>query len=315
MRPNFFIVGAARSGTTSLSRYLKQHPEIYIKQQKEVHFFAADYFPCSGPGDDELNEVVIHDEEQYNQFFAGVTGEKAIGDSSVFYLCLPGTAERIAQAVPDAKIIIILREPVDRAYSAYMHLMRDGREYVGFAEGLSLEEVRREKGFEPLWWYKELGLYYKQVKQYLEIFGVDRVKVLLYDELCDNPEQLLHDTFAFLEVRENVVIDTSLRHNIAGVPKSRQLFSVLDNFIRRPSVLEKGIKSLIPWRLREIVANKAMLMLLRSVPIDSQVQAQLKAYYADDVKKLEDLLCRDLSCWGYGTQSSTNILVPMQNVM
>ena len=102
--PNFFIVGAARSGTTSLDRYLSQHPEIYITPRKETHFFAADLFPpCfKGPGDERLNRLLIRDEDQYAQLFAGATGAKAIGESSAFYLCFPGTAERIAQAVPDA---------------------------------------------------------------------------------------------------------------------------------------------------------------------------------------------------------------------
>src|SRR5438067_1876114 len=146
--PNFFIVGAARSGTTSFNRYLSQHPQVYITPRKEVHFFAAHHFPRTGPGDEAINRRVIGEEEQYAQLFAGVAGEKAIGESSVFYLCFPGTAERIAQAVPDAKIIVLLREPVDRAYSSYMHLVRYGREHLGFEEGLSHEEERRQKGFE-----------------------------------------------------------------------------------------------------------------------------------------------------------------------
>src|SRR5579863_751660 len=141
--PNFFIVGAARSGTTSLDRYLSQHPQIYIAPKKEVHFFAANHFPHTGPGDEWLNKRVIHEEEQYEQLFAGVTDEKRIGETSAYYLYLQGTAERIAHSIPAAKILILLREPIDRAYSAYMHLVRDGRETVSFAEGLRLEEERK----------------------------------------------------------------------------------------------------------------------------------------------------------------------------
>src|SRR2546423_7757610 len=131
--PNFFIVGAARSGTTSLDHYLNQHPEIYMAPRKEVNFFTADHFPLSGPGDERINRGVIDDVDHYAQLFERVAGERAIGEISVFYLCYPGTAERIKQAVPAAKIIIVLREPVERAYSAYMHLVRDGREQLGFA--------------------------------------------------------------------------------------------------------------------------------------------------------------------------------------
>jgi hypothetical protein len=302
--PNFFIVGAARSGTTSLDRYLSQHPEIYITPRKETHFFAHDLFPpCfKGAGDERLNRLLIRNEDQYTQLFAGVTGAKAIGESSAFYLCFPGTAERIAQAVPDAKIIMILREPVDRAYSAYTFLV--GRETLGFKEGLSREEERKQKGFEPMWWYKELGLYCRQVKHYLEVFGTQRVKVLLYEELFANSEQTLRDVFTFLEVKEDVVIDTSVRYNAAGVPKSRRLYTLLNHFIYNPSPMEKLVKSLVPFPLRKAWASKAIGMLTQPVPMDSQIHAQLEAYFAEDVRKLEDLLQRDLLCWQYREPSN-----------
>lgn len=303
MMPNFFIIGAARSGTTSLDRYLSQHPEIFITPRKEVHFFAAEHFPCTGPGDEGLNKAVIHDEDLYARLFAAVAGEKAVGESSVFYLCYPGTAERIAQTVPDAKFIILLREPVDRAYSAYMHLVRDGREHLRFEEGLNWEEERKQKGFEPMWWYKELGLYYRQVKSYLDVFGTQRVKVVLYDEFCLNTVQVVRDVFAFLGVKEDTIIDTSVRYNVAGVPKSRRLYTLLDNFIRKPNALEKSIKSLVPSHLRTVWANKVMDIFLQSVPMDPQIHAQLKAYFAEDVGRLEDLLQRDLLCWHYPESS------------
>jgi hypothetical protein len=239
---------------------------------------------------------VICDEEQYTQLFAGARGKKAIGEASVFYLCFPDAAERIAQAVPDAKIIMILREPVARAYSAYMLLLRDGRETLEFAEGLNREEERKQKGFEPMWWYKELSLYYSQVRHYLEVFGTQRVKVLLYDELFANPGQVSHDVFAFLGVKEDVAIDTSVRYNAAGVPRLRRLYTATATFLEKPGPLAKGIKSLVPLHT---LAHKILNMSVRHVPMDSQLHAQLKAYFAEDVGKLEDLLHRDLLCWHY----------------
>ena len=303
MMPNFFVVGAARSGTSSLNRYLRQHPEIFIPPRKEVHFFAAQYFPCTGPGDGGMNRLVIRDEDQYAKLFDGVTTEKAIGETSAFYLCLPGTAERIAQAVPNARIIIILREPVARAYSAYMFLARDGREKLEFAEGLSREKERKQQGFEPMWWYKELSLYSSQVQHYLEVFGPERVKVLLYEEFYADPGQALRDVFAFLGVKEDVVIDTSVRYNPAGVAKSRRLYALLNHFIREPSAWEQWIKSLIPRQLRITLATKAVGLLVQPVPMDLELRVQLKPYFVEEVAKLEELLHRELRCWHYGEPS------------
>ena len=297
--PNFFIVGAARAGTTSLHQYLRQHPEIYMAPNKEPHYFAANQFPLrfQGPGDDSLNREIIRDEDQYSQLFANISGKKAIGEASVFYLCFNGTAERIAHAVPAAKIIIILREPVARAYSAYMYLLRDGRETVGFEESLQLEEERKQKDYEPMWWYKELSLYYKQVKCYLDVFGTEQVKVLWYDELFTNPKTVLRELFIFLGVQDDVSIDTSLHHNTSGVPTSPWLYTLIDNFINNPRPLEKRLKSLVPSQLRAIWGAKTLEKIVKSVPIDSQIHAQLKEYFSEDIKKLEDLLHIDLSPW------------------
>lgn len=299
--PNFFIVGAARSGTSSLDRYLNQHPEIYIAPQKESHFFAYDLFPprFTGPGDERLRRLLIGDMDQYAQLFAGVAGEKAIGESSAFYLCFPQAAERIAQEVPEAKILVILREPVARTYSSYMLLARDGRETLSFEEGLDREAERKQEHFEPMWWYKELSLYSSHVKRYLEVFGPEQVKVLLYEELYANPEQALRQIFAFLGVKEDVVIDTSLRYNASGVPKSRRLYDPLIHFISNNGPLEKRIKSLIPSHLRRAWASKAIGMLTRPVPLHPDIQAQLKEYFAEDVGKLEDVLHHDLRSWHY----------------
>jgi hypothetical protein len=299
MMPNFFVVGAARASTTSLNRYLSQHPEIFIPPGKEMHFFAAEHFPYSGPGDESMNRLVVRDAEQYTQLFKGVAGEKAIGETSAFYLCLPGTAERIARAVPGAKILMILREPADRAYSAYMFLKRDGRETLSFEEGLRQEAARKQQGFEPMWWYKELSLYAAQVQRYLEVFGREQVKVLLYEEFYANPGQVLREVFAFLGVREEVSIDTSLHYNVAGEVKSLRLYTFLTNFIRNPNSVEKRIKSLLPRSLRRAWGAKVVGMLVKPVPIDLQLRAQLKPYFLEDVMKLEELLHRDLLCWHY----------------
>lgn len=299
--PDFFIVGAARSGTTSLDRYLSQHPEIYITPHKENHFFASDFFPSSftGPGDERLNELLIRDEEQYTQLFAHVTGAKAIGEASAFYLGIPGAAERIAQAVPDAKILITLREPVARTYSAYMMLMRDGRETLDLEDGLRLETERKQRGFEPIWWYRELSLYHKQIRHYINVFGSRQVKVLFYEELFAHPTRVLSEVFAFLGVKEDVPINTSVRYNVSGVPKSRRLYTLLDNFIYNPGFLEKRVKVLVPKHLRVAWASKIIGMSVERVTMNPQQQAQLKASFAEDVGELKELLHRDLLWWQY----------------
>lgn len=299
MMPDFIIVGAARSGTTSLYRYLGQHPDIFVAPVKEPHYFAADDFPerFTGPGDDRLNRRIIRDQERYEQLFAAASGKRVTGESSAFYLCYPHAANRIARVCPDSKIIITLRDPVERAYSAYMYLVRDGRETLSLAEGLQREGERRAQGFEPMWWYTELGRYYAQVKRLLDLFGEQRVKVLLYDDLCTNPAQMVQSVFGFLGVREDIPIDTSIRYNSAGVPRSRTIYTLVDAFLAGPLALKRRVKALMPSSVSTALRNRVMNALITPVPMSVDVSAQLRGLFAEDVSKLEDLLGRDLRCW------------------
>ncbi len=150
--PNFLVIGATKSGTTSLYTYLKQHPEVYMPM-KEPNFFALEgreppFF--RGPeGWKEPSQKRITDLEGYRTLFAGASGEKAMGEVSPLYLYAPQAAYRIRRYVPEAKLVAILRNPVERAYSAYMHLVREDREPLGFAEALKEEERRIQSNWGP----------------------------------------------------------------------------------------------------------------------------------------------------------------------
>jgi hypothetical protein len=293
--PNFFIAGAAKCGTSSLDRYLGQHPQIFIPPKKEAHYFSIPSFPkeFKGPGDDGMNLYTIRERDAYYELFTGAEGYKAIGESSVFYLYYPSTAERIHRENPEAKIIILLRNPVDRAFSAYMHLVRDERENLSFEHGLEQEDERKQRDFEPMWLYKELGLYSKQVEHYFEVFGPRQVKVILFEDFIRNTDAVVADVLEFLNVTPSFQIDTSLQLNESGKPKSRWMY----NFISKPNPLKEVIKPLVPNALRERLGIKAKSLVLEKVAMESQTRQRLHDYFAEDIARLEGLLNRDLSIW------------------
>ena len=138
--PNFLVIGAAKAGTTSVYEYLKQHPQIWMSPLKETNFFAleGETLNFRGPGDqDYINRFSITKIEDYLNLFQGVSNQVAIGEVSPLYLYSLKAPERIRHYTPDTKIIIILRNPVDRAYSSFLHLIRDGREQIrNFAQAL-----------------------------------------------------------------------------------------------------------------------------------------------------------------------------------
>jgi hypothetical protein len=295
MTPNFLVIGAAKSGTSSLDRYLSEHPQIFMPPKKEAHFFSVDDFPArfTGPGDDGMNIHTIRSWAQYQSLFNGAEEYPAVGESSVFYLYYPGTAERIARALPNVRVIILLRDPIYRAFSAYMHLIRDGRETLSFERSLRLEDYRRELHYEPMWLYKELGLYYQQVKRYMDALGRKRVKVVLFEDFTRNTVEVMQGIFKFLEVDPSVSVDTSQRINESGVPKSRWAY----DFIANPRAIKELIKPLVPPTVRERFGLQLKSLMLRKETMDPIIRDELATYFSSDVEKLEVLLQQDLSMW------------------
>jgi len=293
-KPNFFIVGAAKSGTSSLFHYLDLHPDIYMSAIKEPHYFCHDYFPAhfTGPGDEGFSENRIRTTDDYMKLFEPGIRATIRGEGSVYYAYYPEIAERIYEFNPESKVVLILRNPVDRAFSAYMHTLRDGRETLTFEEALEQEPQRREKGFQPLWWYRELGRYSAQVERYMKIFPSNQLKILLYDDLRNTPK-VVRETLRYLGLNTDVNIDTSTKHNISGIPKSRKLY----RFFAEPNPVKEVLKPFLPKSIRQKLGQQAKAMTLRKETMNPETRQLLRKDYREDVEKLQGLINRDLSTW------------------
>jgi Sulfotransferase family len=224
--PNFLILGAAKAGTTALYHYLKQHPQVGMSRTKETNFFALKDEPVDfrGPGDQEyIGRFSVTTLDGYQAQFRACAHAMAIGEASPLYLYSPKAPGCIRQFVPEAKLIAILRNPISRAYSAFLHLVRDGREPVtDFGEALRREEQRIADRWEHIWHYKRMGLYYEQLSKYFEVFDRSQIRVYLYSDFRNDPLGVLRDVFRFLGVDEGFVPDTSAQHNVATVPLDRR---------------------------------------------------------------------------------------------
>ncbi len=225
--PNFIILGAAKAGTTALYHYLKQHPEIGMSRIKETNYLAlkGDPLDFRGPGDaDYIKRFTITTEAGYLDQFADCSGKKAIGEASPLYLYSPKAPLEIKSLLPDAKLIAILRNPVDRAYSAFLHLTRDNRETTrDFAEALRLEPARIADRWEHIWHYLEMGRYADQLARYFDLFDRDQMKVYLYRDFRNDPLSIQRDLYRFLEVADTFTADVTTRYN-AGIPAGERPF-------------------------------------------------------------------------------------------
>ena len=252
--PNFLIIGAAKAGTTALYHYLKQHPQVYMSPKKETNFFAFEgqEISFSGPGDERISESAITTLEAYADQFEAASDEVAIGEASPWYLYSPQAADNIHRQIPHAKLITVLRNPIDRAFSSYLHVVRDGRESLTFEEGLLAEEERIESGWEYIWHYQHTGFYAAQVERFLKVFPRKQLRFYLYDDFVDDPTQFVKDVCAFLEVDTNFVVDTSFKPNATGIPKNR----LLGQLLIKPNALRSAARYFMPKQLRYNVSQR-----------------------------------------------------------
>jgi hypothetical protein len=313
--PNFLIIGAAKSGTTALYYYLKQHPQIYMSPVKEPRFFAyeGEQWAFCGPGDQRIIDSSITDIHSYQLLFRDVSNETAIGEASPVYLCSPKAAERIQCYIPDVKLIAILRNPVDRAYSHFMHHIRDNYEPLDdFGKALEEEERRIRGNWEFTWHYKQCGFYYTQLKRYFDIFPRSQIRVYLYEDFDGNPTGVLHDIFRFLGVQATFIPNMSVRYNVSGLPRNKTLHTLLSRMRTvSQSTLSEPLHTALDMRGRwmKLLSRLFVLNTLRHNAIGIRnwnlvkpqlspaIRRQLMAAYHDDILQLQSLLQRDLSVW------------------
>jgi len=295
--PNLVVAGAPKCGTTSLYHYLKQHPEVYLPARKELHYFTREHLArdTAGPGDTVVLRHLCKDRAAYEAEFAGARGEKVLGDISPSYFDFAEVAPAMRRELEDARIVILLRDPVAKAFSQYMHLVRDGRETLCFYDALQAEAERTGRHWSMIWRYAASSLYADRLRHYLDSFGDRRVRIHLFEEFVAQPQSLLEDLWRFLGVDPTVRPDTSRVFNVSSRPRSRALATLVSK--RSPlaavarAVVPPGIRSRITESVRRLNAG-------RKGEVDQRSRDFLRERFAADVRETEAILGRRLGWLG-----------------
>ena len=294
-KPDFLVVGAAKSGTTSLFKYLNHHPDVFVPQVKECRFFSQLTEKFNGLGAEYFSNSGIVNESEYFDLFKEHEGE-ICGDISNDYLYY---YERSISNIKkylhsDIKIVIILRNPIDRAYSNYMHHIRDGWEDVSFEEALKREEERVENNWGWSYHYIKTGMYYKQVKAYMKNFK--NVKVYLFEDLKDKNE-LLTDIYTFLGVKSEINVFDEREYNKSGYPKNKFLHHLLNQDNLTKKILKPIVKVFLSQDTVRTIVSNIKNKNLEKRAMSKKTRGKLKEVFKKDVDKLSKLIDRDLTRW------------------
>ncbi len=309
--PNFFIVGAAKAGTTSVYNYLLGHPQVYLSPIKEPHHFSTDinleYLRDSDKKklsaqaidkfiesdmNDILHRAYITDRKQYLALFRFANNAKAIGEASVSYLYSKTAAEEIFAFNPSAKIIIVLRNPSKRAWSHYLMDLRIGNTHLSFKNALEEDRKHPYKTWGAASLYIELGFYYEQVKRYLDIFPNENVHIILQEDLKKDSQEIIKNIYSFLNIDENFQPNLSSKHNSANIPRNKILNKIMGLGVLRVHVRKLLKRSPLKLKLKKLIYIKPEIS-----TEDNDVIQSLNKLYMEDIHKLEELINRDLSTW------------------
>lgn len=301
--PNFLVIGAAKSGTTSLYHYLKQHPQIYMSPVKEPEFFAF----CSEQVDESSHDQFFlasifrrftakpaTNLNDYLNLFKGVKDEKAIGEASTHYLCNPQAPARIHQFIAHAKLIAILRNPIDRAYSDFLMLQhRHDDPTNDFLKSIDLENLG---DYSPPWAssrYLNYGFYDTQLERFFKYFPASHLRVFLFEDLR-NPIALLQEIFRFLEVDDTFQPQVAVRYNTAmNIPRNP-----LGRLIIKatPASVRHVLKYVLPPPVfRWYMAHRQGHFNETQCP--PEAREELRPIFRDHILRLQDMIQRDLAHW------------------
>lgn len=301
--PDFLIVGAPRSGTTTLYSCLCKHPHIFMSEEKEPMFFIFLGKDRSFQ-DSRLRKIAsytITDLEDYLRLFRHANERDTIGEASSWYLYDHETVLRNVKRIygnkaKEVKVIMILRDPADRAWSHFCLKRALGEEHLGFEEAIHPETIRfrLQNGMVPGFDYIGMGMYSRQVKTYIENFS--HVKILLFEDIVRDLPERLTEIFRFLGLEPVSVCQGEIKLNVSGRPKNR-LAVILDRLVYKPNVLKSFVKTAIPFRARKRLKYSMGSRIYEKETLDKEIRKRLVNIYRHDILLTEKLINRDLGHW------------------
>lgn len=296
---NLFLVGAHKAGTTAIYKCLEQSDQIYFPVIKEPSYFytATRGKQTIGPyGLDKYSSAKINTLKEYKSLYERAGDCKYWGDASTIYL-YADVAEEIQNYNPNSKIIISLRNPVDRAYSAFNYVRMEQLEPCEkFTEAVELERKRIGLGWGPDWHYISRGYYYNQVKKYIDVFGAENVLIVVFEDFLKDQEGLIRQLESFLGVDLPLEKLDKVNDTYVAVNSLDKWFRT---FIAKSSIVKSLLKRVIPLKLRRKIVEYLLYERSwgkgeRPRPIDSRDKDSIRALFDADIENLEKLLGRDL---------------------
>jgi Sulfotransferase family len=300
--PDFLVAGAPKAGTTALHVALARHPQLYLSRVKEPKFFLTDGRPRAqgGPGDAKTLREQVWQRDKYEALFAGAPPGSLLGESTSLYLQDPDALQRIRTAIPDVRIIALLRDPIDRAHSNWAHLWSAGLEPEhDFVKACLLEQRRTAAGWAAFWRYLSLGKYGEQLDQLWSLFPREQTLVLRYRELRESPAETLDLITGFLGVQTGVVTETTAENVTTHASRSP-----VNQTVARVLRAGASLEATLPGALGKGVApaNKLLSRHLQREqrvrePLTAEQRAALIPEFTEDLQLLEQVTGESFSDW------------------
>lgn len=286
MKPNFFIIGQTKSGTSSMHNYLEQHPQVFVPAKKELRYFSYDL------ADPQRAEKVKPGFPitllEYERHFANAGGQNAIGEASPQYLESPYAAAQIFDYAPHAKIVACFRNPVDRLYSLHQMHSRAGDERRDFETAFNADRDTAP--------WVSAGFAYANTKRFFDVFDPMQIMTIKFDDFKADPALAMRNMFVFLGVGPEVDIDTGVIHNKGGIPRSAAMFRLSQFATRRPG-LRSAVKKVLPGAVTSMWRQMRNANLKTPPAVSADLRRRIAEFFAEDTERTQDLIGLDLSDW------------------
>lgn len=296
--PVFFIIGAFKGGNKTLRYYLDNHPDVFMNPVEESRYFSymGRNINYKGPGDKKFNREKITSLEKYKGLFNSAPKYSIIGDASSIYFYGPEIPARIKSLFPDAKIIICLKNPVERAFSNYIQKIRNREEFImDFNSALLEEKKRKEMNYSPAWFYIQKGFYSHLLMNYYRVFKREQISVYLFEDIINNTNEILDDLYRFLGISQ-FEQNPGIKIDETFLPKNNLIFSLTKKRWKLYRLLKKvlppGYSNLFINYLNDLSEKNKVYPVL-----PEGIRVKLKEIYREDILKTQDIVNINLSNW------------------